>query len=158
MTRNKIDLGPTGVTVAENIAHWREERRIDFAELSRRLAALGRVIPPLGLRRIENQERRVDTGDLAALALALNVSPLALLLPAPPTATGQIVPKGDQLAAERIWAWGLGQDSLSGDRLTFLRDSNPFLRIEGQLTGHGVLSGTAIPLAQEKEDDADGDR
>lgn len=62
-----------------------------YAELSRKLAEMGREIPPLGLRRIETGERRVDVDDLVALALALDLSPLALLLP---TDTSSLVPFG----------------------------------------------------------------
>ncbi|WP_158714359.1 helix-turn-helix domain-containing protein, partial [Kitasatospora aureofaciens] len=50
-------------------------------DLSERVGALGRSIPPLGISRIEAGTRRIDTDDLVALALALNVSPLTLLLP-----------------------------------------------------------------------------
>ena len=60
---------------------FREARNLGYAELSRRLAELGREIPSLGLRRIEAGERRVDVDDLVALALALDVAPVALLFP-----------------------------------------------------------------------------
>jgi hypothetical protein len=74
------------------------------------------------LRRIEAGDRRVDVDDLVALALALDVSPLALLLP---TEASSLVPEGDRYAAERIWDWARGHQALTGDVLTFLRDSNP---------------------------------
>ncbi|MGO9355176.1 MAG: hypothetical protein ACLP3C_31705, partial [Mycobacterium sp.] len=74
------------------------------------------------LRRIEQEARRVDTDDLVAIALVLDVSPLALLLP---IANGPIAPKGPRLLVGRIWAWGQGVLPLSGDPITFKRDSNP---------------------------------
>jgi len=66
--------------------------------------------------------RRVDADDLVALALALDVSPLALLLPTEPSS---LVLNGNRYAAERIWDWARGDQALTGDALAFRRDSNP---------------------------------
>jgi transcriptional regulator with XRE-family HTH domain len=126
----KTDLGPIGVNVTQTVRRFREERRLGYAELSRKLAEMGREIPPLGLRRIESGERRVDVDDLVALALALDVSPLALLLP---TETSSVTSQGDQYPAEQIWGWGEGQGPLPPDLeiglryLRFRRDSNPLV-------------------------------
>ena len=73
----------------QSLAHRRQcrwgggavTRETPDAELSRQLAEMGRQIPPLGLRRIESEDRRVDVDDLVALALALGVSPITLLMP-----------------------------------------------------------------------------
>jgi transcriptional regulator with XRE-family HTH domain len=81
MAGKKSDLGPTGVNVTHAVRRLREARHLTYAELSRQLADMGREIPPLGLRRIESGERRVDADDLVALAAALNVSPITLLMP-----------------------------------------------------------------------------
>ena len=120
MTVKKIDLGPTGMTVARNIRQFREDRRLGYAELSRLLAAHKREIPPLGLRRVEAGARRVDADDIVALALALNVSPLALLLP---TEDSPLVPQSEPDSVERIWLWGKGQRALplSDDPIAFVR-------------------------------------
>ena len=72
-------LGPTGETVRARIKELRG--RIPVTEVSEKLAALGRPIPPLGLRRIESGDRRVDVDDLVAIAIALDVSPTDLLMP-----------------------------------------------------------------------------
>ena len=77
----KIDLGPAGLNVARSVRQYRQHRRLSYAELSRRLDGLNRRIPPLGLRQLEAGKRRVDVDDPVALSLALDVSPLALLLP-----------------------------------------------------------------------------
>ena len=110
--------------MAHNIRQLREDRRLGYNELSRMLSDLGREIPPLGLRRIEARDRRVDTDDLVALALALGVSPLALLLP---TERDKLTVKGPVYAPGEIWDWGSGDMPLSpdDDSLAFLRDSNP---------------------------------
>jgi hypothetical protein len=120
------DLGPTGEHVARTVRRFREARRLGYAELSRRLAKLGRKIPPLALRRIEAGERRVDVDDLVVLALALDVAPMALLLPSDKDAFAFCrLANGDPLPWQHIWLWGTGLQPLEGDRLTFIRDSNP---------------------------------
>jgi transcriptional regulator with XRE-family HTH domain len=77
----KLILGATGRNVARNVRHYRKARRFSYTELSRRTEAAGRRIPPIGLRRIEAGERRVDVDDLTALAQALAVSQVTLMLP-----------------------------------------------------------------------------
>jgi transcriptional regulator with XRE-family HTH domain len=125
MAGKKSDLGPIGNNVKHAVKRFRDdERRLSYAELSRRLADLGREIPPLGLRRIESGDRRVDADDLVALALALGVSPLALLLP---TEAGAVLPDGKSYAAEQIWEWAMGRQPLlaTDDTLDFMRHSDP---------------------------------
>ena len=131
----KTDLGPIGVNVTHSVRQFREARRLGYAELSRKLAEMGRDIPPLGLRRIESGERRVDVDDLVALALALDVSLLALLLPID---TSRLVPFGRQWDAETMWMWATGSNPLPGNEnfLRFLRDSNPLTdwsKVEGDI-------------------------
>jgi len=58
-----------------------------------------------------------------ALAMALGVSPLAVLLPA--SDESQLVPAGPTYSSRRLWDWGTGQWPLSGDDVNgFVRDSN----------------------------------
>lgn len=100
-------LGPTGVTVAQNIARIRRAKTLTYTELASRLEDLGRVIPTLGLRKIESGGRRVDTDDLIALALALDVSPTTLLMPPADdasTTVNQATGVGDR-DAENLWDW-----------------------------------------------------
>lgn len=117
-----MDLGPVGKHAAANVKALREKRRLTYADLSRILDDLGRPIPPLGLRRIEAGGRRIDLDDLAALALALEVSPLAILLPSEASA---LIPDGEEYSHERLWDWGIGKWPLQGDEVTFVRDSHP---------------------------------
>jgi len=86
------------------VRELREKAGLNFKELSDRLAAAGRSIPPLGLRRIEAEDRRVDADDLVALAVALRVNPSALLLP--PTVEVEIeVTGGGVVTGKRAWDW-----------------------------------------------------
>lgn len=66
--------------LAQNIRRMRERRGMSYVELSERLTRTGRAIPVLGLRRIERGARRVDAGDLLALALVLGATPVDLLV------------------------------------------------------------------------------
>lgn len=111
MAGKKSDLGPTGITLTHTVRALREARNLSYAELSRRLADRRREIPPLGLRRIESGERRVDVDDLLALAVALEVSPVTLLMPVevgesdPVQVTGLTEPA----AAIGVWEWLRGR-------------------------------------------------
>jgi transcriptional regulator with XRE-family HTH domain len=150
MAMKKIDPGPTALTTARNVRRFRRSRGLGYAELSRRLTDLGREIPPLGLRHLEAGARRVDVDDLVALAIALRVSPLALLLPLEPS---RLVERGDRLPADRIWMWGHGHYPLSGDPVAFVGDSNPVrlaaaedLAVSVGLSAAGVVGEGIRPL------------
>jgi transcriptional regulator with XRE-family HTH domain len=112
MTRDaaqKNPLGPTGHQVAENVKRLRGA--MTYRELSDRLDQLGRPIPVLGLSRIENAARRVDADDLVALAVALDVSPAALLMPREVT---EVVPLTRKRGAswQAAWRWANGEQPL----------------------------------------------
>jgi transcriptional regulator with XRE-family HTH domain len=75
-------VGPAGKVLAANIQRLRKRKGLTFAELSARTEKIGNPIAVLGLRRIERAERRVDYDDLLALAVALEVPPVDLMVPA----------------------------------------------------------------------------
>ena len=74
-----LDMGPVGLRVADNLARLREQRGLSLTQLARRLAAAGRPIPVLGLRRLEELKRRVDVDDLVAFAAVFDVPAERLL-------------------------------------------------------------------------------
>lgn len=112
--KKKKPLGPTGEQVRVNVARIREDRGLSKKELSSRVADLGRPIPPLGISRIEAGDRRVDADDLVALAVALNVSPLALLLPPDRGFDPYIALTGENpiTTLSRAWRWASGVSAL----------------------------------------------
>jgi transcriptional regulator with XRE-family HTH domain len=73
-------------------------------------------IPDLGLRRIESGDRRVDADDLMALAVALDVSPVTLLMPAGVDMPDpvQVTGLGEPAAAIGVWAWIQGRFARPG--------------------------------------------
>ncbi|WP_086006460.1 helix-turn-helix domain-containing protein [Nocardia araoensis] len=113
MAEKKNPLGATGETVAANVQKMREQSNLSYAELSRRLQAIGRTIPTLGLRKIESRERRIDADDLVALAAALEVSPLTLLMPESADRSDQVRTTAHSDTAVRIFQWLRG-DALPG--------------------------------------------
>ncbi|MGC9408288.1 helix-turn-helix domain-containing protein [Streptomyces sp. DZ1-3] len=123
MTTGRIELGPTGRTVAANVKRLREGRGLTLRAFSQLLRELGRPLSADALNKIENGAseepksiRRVDADDLVALAVALDVHPTALLLPhtagsdqkADVTAAGEV-------PARRAWEWAHGMRPLQED-------------------------------------------
>lgn len=76
MSGRPSDISEHGRALADAVRTYRERRGMTYTDLSR---TLGRDINPVGIRRIENYERRVDIDDLYALAAALEVTPAVLL-------------------------------------------------------------------------------
>ncbi len=116
----KRALGPTGETVRANIIRLRTDRRMGYTDLSERLKDLDRRIPALGLRRIENGARRVDTDDLLALAIALGVSPATLLTPNAEDGGEQVEATGitQRCDADRLWNWVSGYEPIDPGEAT----------------------------------------
>ncbi|MEA2202977.1 MAG: hypothetical protein QOI89_3690, partial [Solirubrobacteraceae bacterium] len=78
---HRVDaLGPTGAGVAQRVNELRHARKLTLRDLAGKLRELGRPIQLSALSKIEKGQRRVDTDDLVALALALGVSPDSILL------------------------------------------------------------------------------
>jgi transcriptional regulator with XRE-family HTH domain len=109
----KNPLGPVGEQVRTNVERVREARGMTKKDLSDAVGGLGRPIPPLGVSRLEAGTRRVDSDDLVALALALNVSPLALLFP--PEWSDRQIHLAPELTvrARTAWQWGEGRTPAS---------------------------------------------
>lgn len=113
----KNPLGPTGDHVRANVERLREARGLTKKDLADEAARQGRPIPPLGISRIEAGKRRVDADDLLALALALNVSPLALLLPPEGHSewrTVQLTAEVEALVTD-AWLWAVGSRALPAE-------------------------------------------
>lgn len=105
----KNPLGPVGDQVRANVERIRTARRMTKKDVSDAVGALGRPIPPLGVSRIEAGTRRVDADDLVALAVALNVSPLALLLPPKWGDDPVHLTPEKSVLARTAWLWGEGR-------------------------------------------------
>lgn len=101
---------PTGRQVAMNVRRLREARGWSTYDLARLLDAAGRPIAASAIAKVERAERRVDTGDLTALAAVLRVNPSALLLPFTDDPAQRVEITGvGEVDAERAWDWVDGE-------------------------------------------------
>ena len=80
--------------------------------LSERLGELGQPLLPSGITKIEKQERRVSTAELVAIAVALEVSPVRLLLPVTDPRQEIAVTPNVVATQAQAWAWALAQSPL----------------------------------------------
>lgn len=125
-TDRRIDLGPTGETLRTNVQRLREAQNLTFAELSRRLNAVGNPIPPLGLRRMEAGERRVHVDDLTALAHVLGTSPANLLMPDTPDGDDEVTATGiGTTTARNLWKWIRDGTHTTGRRISLALYGGP---------------------------------
>ncbi|WP_051820671.1 helix-turn-helix domain-containing protein [Streptomyces flavochromogenes] len=100
----------TGRNVATNVRRLRELRGHSTYDLSRLLEAAGRPIAPSAIAKLERGERRVDVGDLTALAAVLRVNPSALMLPLTDSAAETVELTGvGAVSAEAAWDWMDGE-------------------------------------------------
>lgn len=114
--RTAVEIGPTGRTVASNLARLRKRAGLTTRVLAERLTAEGRAVSQSSITRMERAEKVVTADDLAALAAALGTSPATLLLPlddAPDTAVD--VTGYGEVSADAAWAWATGDRPLSFD-------------------------------------------
>lgn len=117
------DIGPIGERLGDQVRRVRLDRGLTQSELSESLGRLGRPIPTASIGRLESGGRKVDVDDLMAIAYALDVSPLALLLPFTQTPDETIRPAGSvgrEMDAASAWQWAVGDaphryDSLNRD-------------------------------------------
>jgi transcriptional regulator with XRE-family HTH domain len=156
VAKRKIELGPTGVTVAHNIRRLREARRLGHTALSQELADAGRDIAPLGLRRIETGDRRVDVDDLLALAAALEVPPNILLMP--DVADGEVTVAATGIGKQKasgLWNWLVGVRPREGQSDTaFLATPWPaFLQREREKEARAALKGLSALFDVEPTDE-----
>lgn len=142
-SKPKQSQGPVDDQVRDNVAKLRKDRGLTYKELSAKLSEAGRPIPPLGLSRLENGERKVSAGDLVALAAVLDVSPVTLLLPdvdsvtnieADVINTSKPVQLTENVSVpwEIAWRWAHGTDQLPGRRSVsisiFFEENRPYDR------------------------------
>ena len=93
--------------MARNLKAIRQERGLTIAALSRRMTVIGHPMLETGILKTEQGLRGIDVDDLIGFAVALGVSPAALLLPRD-TAPGdevQLTP----LVTVAAWEWSSGR-------------------------------------------------
>lgn len=113
MATNAVLPGPTMRRVSENIERLRKLRGLSQAQLALRLTKIGRPMLDTAVSKMERGSRRIDVDDLVALAIALNVSPVAILMPA--TADLEKVSLTDtfSVSSQVAWLWAAGDAQAS---------------------------------------------
>lgn len=91
---------PYAAMVAENVRVLRKERGLGLADLSARLAELGRPLSLKVLSKMELGDRGIDVDDLVALAGALDVTPERLLMPPRLATERRVAELAEQWAAQ----------------------------------------------------------
>ncbi|MEU9119251.1 helix-turn-helix transcriptional regulator [Streptomyces sp. NPDC048506] len=81
MPKRAVEIGSTGIHTAHNIESLRLARGVSQRQLAALVAELRRPLSHTAISRIERMRRRCDVDDLAAIAAALGISPMALLPP-----------------------------------------------------------------------------
>lgn len=79
MGTKPVQRGAVGEQVSRSVRERRAELGISQADLAERLKAQGRPFQVSAVSKIEAGDRRVDVDDLAALAVALDVTPDQIL-------------------------------------------------------------------------------
>ncbi|WP_156773007.1 helix-turn-helix domain-containing protein [Nocardia sp. 852002-51101_SCH5132738] len=122
MAGKEPEYGPTATAVAENVARLRGELNMSYTDVSDRMREGGWSLSPVAIRRIENKQRKVSPDDLTALAIALRVTPPALLMPDTETSrdtvelTGMVLgEKGAGAPAIAVWQWLRSEQVLFSD-------------------------------------------
>ena len=169
--RRAIEVGPTGRTVAANIARLRERRSLTTRQLSGALERLGRAVPASGITRMEKGERVVTSDELAALAVVFGVSPAALLLPLAGKPEDDVeVTGGGTVQAREAWLWASSLQPLKvtpgneqTERLEHqLYSLPPWLRSSQKISGWELLSdprvGRLLEELMREDREASGER
>jgi transcriptional regulator with XRE-family HTH domain len=152
-------LGATGETVRKNIRDIRDNKGISGPELSARLGEMNRPIPPLGIHRIESGQRRVDVDDLVAIALALDISPITLIMPKTDATYDAVAITGvdRDVEARSLWNWLVAADPLTADtadaKLEFLLRALPVWELEKYtVTEHGLEPHVTTTIGKPPDD------
>jgi transcriptional regulator with XRE-family HTH domain len=116
MGTNAVQRDATAETVSANVKRLRDKQHLGLRGLSKKLGDVGRPLGHSAVDQIEKGTRRVDVDDLVALAVALQVSPVTLLMP---DAADEVDPVrltglGEPAAAIGVWEWLRGRAILPG--------------------------------------------
>jgi len=158
--------------VRHNIIRLRGART--YKSVSEALEKLGRPIAPLGLKRIEDGERRVDADDLIALAEVLSVSPAVLLMPdvGKPDTEVRITENAQPAEARAVWLWLTDAESAdprarpvwatgrSDDEFGALVEQRVELYLQGIVAGGGLkalFEGNDFQLKKRAKNDGSND-
>ncbi len=116
-SRRHSEVGPTGKRVGENLRAFRDAGGFTTSVVAAAVTALGVPMTASTVTKIEVAGRRVNVDELVALALALNISPVTLLMPRQAPDADPSDPQSDQVGItdqvsvpwETAWRWMHGE-------------------------------------------------
>lgn len=147
MPGKEPEYGPTAQTVAKNLQRLRTVQTLNYKGLSDRLKAVAAWdISPTAIRRMEEGKRRVTVDDLVALALTLNCSPLALLLPPAELDYYVTITGAEKRPGYEVWEWGRGKNPilLAPMLKTLYKDHGPSDQIRAAKDAYQLYSLPAL--------------
>jgi transcriptional regulator with XRE-family HTH domain len=155
MAGKEPDIGTTARTVAANVQRLRQARDMNYKALSERLQEVAQwSVNAVGIRRIEAGERRVTPDDLMALAVALDVSPVTLLMPNTQNPKDQVSITGvpGEVEAERLWEWLAANVALkeSGEWVEFIHEAWPSWKVRSLYEAAAARSAEENRLRQQE--------
>jgi|SRR5271157_643503 len=123
MGTHAVQHGTTAEVVGANVKRLRSARNLGLRALSNKVGN-GETGRPLlrhsAINQIEKGTRRVDVDDLTALAIALDTSPIGLLMPADtpdgandPTKMVALTGMNTKVTADKLWLWLRGEASVT---------------------------------------------
>jgi transcriptional regulator with XRE-family HTH domain len=146
MASRNLDLGPFGDILRINVSARRRALGLTAQETANRTNGAKRPIGRSGVSEVERGARRVDIDDLVALAVALETSPIDLLMPQPSASEIRLGQDDLLLFPDQAHRWLRS----GGDVRAIARPSNPheaelvairtqLSQLEEQETRRGVL-------------------
>ena len=105
MSIRAVALGPFGTVARENIVARRAELGLTAAEVASRTSNAPRPLGRSAVSEVERGARRIDIDDLFALAIALEASPIDLVMPKPTDEAIELSQRNLVLLAGQVRHW-----------------------------------------------------
>lgn len=98
-------IGPTGRTIAENLARLRKERGYTTTQLAAMMDAYGFAITATSITKTELCQRKVEAEELFIFSIALDVNPSALYGPPTQDCTLEVSGLKKPISGRKLWDW-----------------------------------------------------
>jgi transcriptional regulator with XRE-family HTH domain len=126
MGTNAVQRGATAETVSANVKRLRTQQNLGLRALSNKLGDLGWPLSYNAIDQIERGRRRAGVDDLMALSVALDCSPISLLMPKVADQAEMVSVTGTKDWAAKLFLWLRGEASVTdASPMTVLANTLP---------------------------------